>query len=154
MSDLTIIRKPPRWFSWRDVVSLLLGVTVLLLAVQVNSLSEELGKRPTAEQFDALTRQTEAKDARIKQLTDLLVLNRIPVPPEPVLTPSPSPTPVMPGLTPSPPGPSPHPRPGRSSSPRPRPTRTSASPNPACVVVLAGTCITPPPTPNLPPFLR
>ena len=151
MSEFTIIRTPPKWFSWRDIVSLLLGITVLLLVLQVGDLRRELQDRPTAEQFTALTDQLETKDTRIRQLTDLLIKNRIPVPPEPA--PTPDPTLARPGLTPSPPGSSPDPPSGRSSTPRPRPTRTSASPQPPCVVVLAGVCITPPPNPDLSPLL-
>lgn len=155
MSDLTIIRKPSRWFTFRDgvifslaVAVALFGVVVLVLAVQVNSLSQELGRRPTAAQFAALTDQIEQKDARIKQLTDLLIRKGIPVPPAPVpsLLPRPQPTP---SLTPSPPVSGPRPTPGRS--PSQRPTRTPA-PSPTCLVFVAGTCLTPPPapTPSLP----
>ena len=155
MSEFTIIRTPPKWFSWRDIVSLLLGITVLLLVLQIGDLRRELDDRPTAAQFQALTDQLAAKDARIaskdariRQLTDVLIKNRIPVPLAPVLAPTPSPTP---GLTPSP-RPSPDPSPGRSTTPRPRPTRPSASPS--CLVYVAATCLTPPPTPTLPPFLH
>lgn len=154
MSSLEIVRRPPpKWFSWRDVVSLLLGVTVLLLVLQVNGLRKELDQRPTAAQLDqishqlTLTRQSLAiKDARIRQLTDLLIRNRIPVPPEPKIPPEPAPM-VRPSPTPAP-----SPSPGRSSSPRPRPTRSpSASPSPSCLVFIENTCLTPPPRP---PFIK
>ena len=155
MTELQIIRRKQRWFTWRDVVSVLLGVGVLALVVQVGQLRHELAGRPTSAQVAALTRQVgdlsrqlAAKDARIRQLTDVLIRNRIAVPLEPTPTPSPQVSSSPPALTP-PPGVSPRPTPGRTSQPRPRPTRhPKPHPSPSCLTTVAGRCVSPPPVPT------
>lgn len=137
MQDIVIRPERHRWFVWRDIVTLLLAVTVVMLVMQVADLRGQLDNaanlrtRQLAEvnqQLDELQaqlltaqQQNTEKDRRIKQLTDqLLKAGLAPVrataasDPRPVPSPSgPRPAPVprtTPSLTPTP-GPSPTPSP-------------------------------------------
>lgn len=143
-----------RWLAWRDVLLVLLVVGNLLqlrVTDRVQDQARETSALRTMQieglsaQVALLREQLGAKDARIRQLTDLLIAHRIPVPPSPV--PAPEPT-LRPSATFTP-------RPQRTPSPAPAPHPTAShtpSPSPSCLVVANGTCITPPPVGG--PFAR
>jgi hypothetical protein len=130
LRDLVVTRKHPRWFVWRDIVTILLAVAVVMLVRQVGRLRDQLDTTSAArtqqiadltDKIDQLTgrlttaqQQNAAKDARIRQLTDALLKAKVPVP---------AATYVLPTLTPSPSS-SPSPAPGPTAQPRPTVTVT------------------------------
>jgi hypothetical protein len=157
-TEVVVLARKNRWLAWRDLVTLLLAISVVLLVRQVGDLRSQLdATNATREQqfaefndrIDALRDQlaqsqadSARKDARIKQLTDQLI--DLGVTPVPALTPDPSPEPTSTAT--------PKPSPSPSPKPRPRPSRTpTASPTP-CLPLPA--CVTLPPQAlrALPPF--
>lgn len=168
-------RRRNRWLYWRDVVLLLAVVTIVMLVRQVGDLQQQITKNSAdrASQIEKLTDQISAQSgelqalrrqrladqqqaaadaARIKQLTDLLIANDVPVPAAPVVAPSTSSS----GGSPSP---SPTTRPTSTPTATARPTvtaRPSSSPtprpstSPGCrTPVILGICPLPGPASHL-----
>lgn len=162
--DVVVVTHKQRWLAWRDVALVLLGVALVLLIRQVGSLQGQIREgsaersrqiQGLSEELSALRAESVRKDQIITALATqhsrdlayqrVLVrqLVQAGIKPAPAPKPVPIPTASAPKPSPSPTArPSPHVT-GSSGSPRPRP-----SPSPTCSgVLLAGTCVTPPPTP-------
>jgi hypothetical protein len=161
-SEVVVVARKQRWVVWRDIALVLLAVTVVLLARQVGSLQGQIraSSAERSRQIQALTDEVGAlrsesarKDEIIAALAaqhsrDLayqrvLVRQLVRAGVQPAPAPKPVPIPTTSAPKPSPTArPSPHVS-GSGGSPRPHP-----SPTRTCTgVVLAGTCVTPPPTP-------
>ena len=160
--DVVVVTHKQRWLAWRDVALVLLGVALVLLIRQVGSLQGQIREggaersrqiQGLSDELSALRTESARKDAIITALaaqhTRDLAYQRVLVRQlvQAGIKPAPAPKPV-PIPTTSAPKPSPTARPsphvsgsGGSPRPHPGPTRTCTG------VVLAGTCVTPPPTP-------